>query len=198
MSKGEGEAMKRLIAIVMTLLLALNVTPILCEDTEDMEDTAAVNEEIVNLIPLWDFEQGDVTQDGYYEYGCKIVEGGANETAHSMRIRGANSGNGQWLNDLKEDTDYEVTVYAKMTNRDETAYPTFGVNGYDTEGSYVAVDGAAEVYFGEEWTLFTLQFHTGVGCNAALVYTWTFGEGDVDFFIDEVCVRELVKTEVIE
>ena len=173
--------MKQLFSILMALFMLMSITAALCEAPASME----------NLLPLWDFEQGDVTQDGYYEFGCKIVDGGANGTAHSMRIRNANSGNGQWLNGLKPDTKYEVTAYAKWENRDASAYPTFGVNGYDDTGAYVAIDGADGIYYSEEWTQYTLQFRTGPESTQALVYTWTFGEGDVDFFIDEVVVYEV-------
>ena len=142
----------------------------------------------------WDFESGNLADvgtadgndaDGYYASGdVSIVPGGVNGSGYAMKISGANSGNGQWFWELKSDTDYTVTFYAKIENWGGAAYPNFGVNSYDGD----AYQSLAE--FSDQWKQFTIEFHTGANSNGACIYTWIFGEGAVDFYLDNVVLVE--------
>ena len=175
-----------------------NPTTTTGDPTTTTGDPATTTEPVVtegkNLLPAWDFEDGDLAavgtpeddEDGYYaKQDVSLAEGGANGTAYAIKISGANSGNGQWLNDLKSDTEYKVTFWAKIANWGGEAFPNFGVNGYDG-AAYVTQD-----QFTEEWAQYTLTFKTGADSTQACVYTWIFGSGEVDFFVDEVSVVEL-------
>ena len=142
----------------------------------------------------WDFESGNLADvgtadgndaDGYYASGnVSIVPGGVNGSGYAMKISGANSGNGQWFWELKSDTDYTVTFYAKIENWGGAAYPNFGVNSYDGD----AYKSLAE--FSDQWKQFSIEFHTGANSNGACIYTWIFGEGAVDFYLDNVVLVE--------
>ena len=146
-------------------------------------------------IDGWSFEHNDLAQlgtadgadaDGYNAAGnVSIASGGAGGTEYALKISGANSGNGQWLYGLKSNTAYEISFYARIENWGGAAYPNFGVNGYDAD-AYVT-----QAEFTDQWSLYTLQFKTGTESTKAKIYTWIFGSGEVDFYIDEVSVREV-------
>lgn len=138
----------------------------------------------------WDFESNDISTlgtadgndtDGYYAVGSvSIVPGGADETQYCLKVSGAEHGNGQWVVGLKPDTDYTVVFWAKIDNWGGEAFPNFGVNGFDG-GKYVAQDS-----FTTSWSKYTLTFRTGSDSTMACIYTWIFGSGAVDFYVDQV------------
>ena len=146
-----------------------------------------------NLVSGWDFEAGNLNglqeNAAYYQAGSvSVVPGGANGTNYALLIQNEGSGNGQTITNLKPETTYEVTYWAKIANRAETAWPNFGVSEYD--GSAYEANGT----FTEGWKQYQLRFTTGAGSTQAKIYTWVFGTGSVDFYVDEVVLKEVVDT----
>ena len=140
-------------------------------------------------LTAWDFESGSLAglqaDPAYYQSGeVSIVPGGANGTSYALLIKNANSGNGQWINGLKPDTNYTVTFWVKLANRAEGSWPNVGVSDYDGS-AYIA-----EQNFTEDWAQYSLSFKTGTDVTSAKFYTWIFGEGKVDFYLDEVVLTE--------
>lgn len=145
-------------------------------------------------LSAWDFEHNDISRlgtadgadaDGYNAVGdLQIVSGGANGTNYALKISGSEVGNGLWIYGLESNTEYEVTFYAKIENWGGTAYPNFGVNGYNGN------DYVAHTEYTNQWGLYILRFRTGANSTAARIYTWTFGSGNVDFYIDEVSIKK--------
>lgn len=147
----------------------------------------------------WDFEDNDIAllgtpdgndADGYYAVGdVSIVSGGAEGSLYCLKVSGAEHGNGQWLTGLKPGTGYTLTFWAKISNWGGMAYPTFGVNGYDGD-NYSAIDT-----FKETWEKYSLSFVTGSESTTACVYSWIFGSGAVDFYVDNVTLLETANIE---
>ncbi len=174
---------KTLLSLCLCLLLTLLALQAVAEEAQD------------NVIFSQDFEHNDVAslgtpdgedEDNYYAVGdVSIVAGGAEDSAYCLKITGSEVGNGWHLQNLKSNAEYTVTYWAKTANCDATAYPNFGVNGYDG-GAYQAIDK----YTGD-WAQYTLRFTTGADSTTALIYTWTFGSGTADFLVDNVVVTEI-------
>ncbi len=141
-------------------------------------------------LELWNFEHNNLyalgtadggDADGYYAVGdVSIVPGGADDTEYCLKISGAECGNGQWITDLKPDTEYTIIFWAKIDNWGGDAYPSIGVNGFDGN-NYVSADS-----FTNNWTKQTLRFKTGQDSTSVCIYTWIFGSGTVDFYVDQV------------
>lgn len=182
------KAARRLISLLSVLAMMLGLLSM-----------GAVTAQEVQNLDAWNCEHNDITQlgtangndaDGYYASGdITIVPGGANGSAYALKISGANSGNGQWFWNLKSGTDYQITFYAKIENWGGAAYPNFGVNGYDGD----AYKSVAE--FSGQWKQYSIDFRTGASSNSACVYTWIFGSGEVDFYVDDVQIKEITNTE---
>jgi len=171
--------MKKISFLFITLLLAA-----LCAMTICAED---------KIVMRWDFEDNNLNsigtadgndEDGYYGFGeLAIVEGGANGTKYGLKIPGVEVGNGQHLNGLEPDTTYTISFWGKVLNAQPESWPNFGVNNYDEFGSYLTV-----WQYTEEWAQYSITFTTGFETTTAMPYTWTYGPGSCDFYIDEVIV----------
>ena len=165
----------------------------LTEKTETPPEEPTEPEKPVELLGKWDFEHNDpeslFANEGYYADGnVSIVPGGANGSSYALKISGANSGNGQTVTGLKPATEYELKFYAKIGNWGGASFPNFGVNAYDG-AAYVA-----HAEFTETWQEYTLVFTTGAASEQATVYSWIFGNGAVDFYIDDVSLTEIIET----
>ena len=155
---------------------------------------APVKVQAAENLMSWNFESGNLAEigtadgsdaDGYHASGdVSVVSGGANGSGYALKISGANSGNGKWFWNLKSNTDYEVSFYAKIENWGGAAYPNFGVNNYDGDAYQTVTE------YSGQWTKYSIAFRTGANSNGAHIYTWIFGEGAVDYYIDEVVLTE--------
>ena len=159
----------------------------------DNVSIAVKQTEPTNPLEAWNCEHNDMSRltadPGYYASGdVSIVAGGANNSAYALRISGANSGNGQWLNGLEPDCDYAITFWAKVENRGEDAWPNVGVSDYDG-GAYFA-----EQNFTDEWAQYTLRFTTGAESTQAKFYTWIFGSGVADLYLDDIALTKAPHT----
>lgn len=144
----------------------------------------------------WDFENTTLaamassTSNAFYYSGTtEIVSGGANGSASALKIVNNNSGNGQWISGLQPSTTYTVYFWAKEANRGTDVWPNFGVSDYDG-GAYVSLQN-----WTTDWALYSLDFTTGASSTSAKIYTWIFGTGNIDFFIDDVIVIKKPTTE---
>ena len=174
------------ILVSLTLLLSAFLSTGLLATADDV------------LVFSQDFESGSTAAlgtedgndtDGYYAVGSvSVIAGGAYGSAYCLKVSDAEHGNGQWLNNLSPETDYVMSFSAKIGGWGGSAYPNVGVNGYDGS-KYRAIDT-----FTEEWANYTITFTTGAGSTSACIYTWIFGSGKVDLYLDNVSVSKAAHT----
>lgn len=181
-------------ACIYSWIFGSGAVDFLLDEVKLTEKTGGGTDDQKTGLELWDFEHNMISKlgtpngedaDGYYAIGdISIVPGGANGTKYSLRINGVEHGNGLWVNDLKPSTNYTLTFWAKLGSCASTAFPNFGVNGYNGD-KFQAVDS-----FTHSWAKYSIVFRTGAKNTSACVYSWIFGSGSAELFIDEVTLKQ--------
>ena len=147
-------------------------------------DDVIVIKKPTSQCQFWNAEANNLallnTMPGYYSTNASIVAGGAKRSDYCIKVTGLDSGNGSWVTNLTPSTTYVLTFWAKKVG-DSSATAAFGVQNY----------GGANIYYTEwtsSWAKYSIEFTTGSSNTSAQIWSWTWGSGDVEFYIDEVSV----------